>query len=262
MANSHQTELAGHLPSRVHRTEPTASGRAGHRGHETCRSGTRVRRNGVPGRHPAFVELSLQIPRHRSATKPRRGTRRVSSSKAEECHHSPLDLNELLGCQPANPGVDVRPSDRRELVDHHVTIVVESRKSPISAANNANAHQRSIQQRAGHRRYGDRIRGIEEVILNDYRRARLRRVNTSGHGPDFPSIHSSSHRAEIASMKSWSSLLASALATSEACLCASAAKVSVRTSGTHTCSGLRPRSRIRRRYSPTLSLTAMEQCYM
>ncbi|MDT5125750.1 MAG: hypothetical protein QOH54_1394 [Mycobacterium sp.] len=30
--------------------------------------------------------------------------------------------------------MDIRPTDRRELVDHHITIVIESRKSPISAA--------------------------------------------------------------------------------------------------------------------------------
>lgn len=98
-------------------------------------------------------------------------------SKAEECHHCPLDLDELIRCQSANPGVDVRPSDRRELVDHYVTIVVESRNSPVSAAY-ANSHQRSTQQRAGHRSYGHRTRGIEEVILDDHCRTRLRRVNT------------------------------------------------------------------------------------
>ncbi len=56
-------------------------------------------------------------------------------------------------------------------------------------------------------------------------------------------------------MKSWSSLLSPASATNAACLRASAANVAVRTSGTQTCSGRRPRSRILRRYSPTLSLT-------
>jgi hypothetical protein len=54
---------------------------------------------------------------------------------------------------------------------------------------------------------------------------------------------------------SWSSLLSPASATNAACLRASAANVVVRTSGTQTCSGRRPRSRILRRYSPTLSLT-------
>ena len=56
-------------------------------------------------------------------------------------------------------------------------------------------------------------------------------------------------------MKSWSSLLSPASETNAACLRASAANVAVRTSGTQTCSGRRPRSRILRRYSPTLSLT-------
>jgi hypothetical protein len=40
---------------RVHRTDPAAGGRAGHRGQETCRRGARIRRNRVPGRHPAAV---------------------------------------------------------------------------------------------------------------------------------------------------------------------------------------------------------------
>ena len=56
MANSRQAELAGHLPGRVHRTDPAAGGRAGHRGQETRRHGARIRRNRVPGRHPAAVE--------------------------------------------------------------------------------------------------------------------------------------------------------------------------------------------------------------
>jgi hypothetical protein len=43
----------------------------------------------------------------------------ISSSKSEQCHHCALDLNELLGGQSANPGMDIRPSDHRELVDHH-----------------------------------------------------------------------------------------------------------------------------------------------
>src|SRR5882757_5687264 len=146
--------------------------------------------------------------------------------------------------------MNIRPSDRRELVDHHIAIVIESRKSPVSAAD-ADPHQRSIKQRAGHRSYGYRTRGIEEVILNDYRGTGLRRVGAPCDHPDLPSIHSSSHRVETASMKSWSSLLSPAPAISEACLCASAAKVAVRTSGTQTCRGRRPRSRIRRRYSPT-----------
>jgi hypothetical protein len=29
------------------------------------------------------------------------------SSKAEECHHCPLDPDELLRCQSANPGMDI-----------------------------------------------------------------------------------------------------------------------------------------------------------
>lgn len=49
MADSRPTELAGYLPGRVHRTDPAAGGRAGRRGHETRRRGTRIRRNRVPG---------------------------------------------------------------------------------------------------------------------------------------------------------------------------------------------------------------------
>lgn len=49
------------------------------------------------------------------------------SRKAEEGHHRSLDLDDLLRCQPTDSGVDVRPFDGGELVDHYVTIVVESR---------------------------------------------------------------------------------------------------------------------------------------
>lgn len=38
----------------------------------------------------------------------RKGNSRLSR-KAEECHHRPFDLDDLLRCQPANPDVDIRP---------------------------------------------------------------------------------------------------------------------------------------------------------
>ena len=62
--------------------------------------------------------------------------------------------------------MDIRPPDRRQLVDPYVTIVIESREPSVSAAE-ANAHQRSIQQRAGNRRNSHRVRGNQGVILND-----------------------------------------------------------------------------------------------
>lgn len=45
--------------------------------------------------------------------------------KTKECHHRLLVLDYLLGCQPANAGVDARPSDGCEPIDHHVTVVVQ-----------------------------------------------------------------------------------------------------------------------------------------
>lgn len=71
------------------------------------------------------------------------------SRKAEECHHRSFDLDDLLRCQPANPDVDIRPFDGCELVDHHVTVVIKSGQPAVSAGN-PDAHQRCIQQRAGH----------------------------------------------------------------------------------------------------------------
>lgn len=46
--------------------------------------------------------------------------------KAEECHHRSLDFNDLFRSQSTDSRVDVRSPDRCELVDHHVTVAVES----------------------------------------------------------------------------------------------------------------------------------------
>ncbi|OBJ51816.1 hypothetical protein [Mycobacterium asiaticum] len=71
------------------------------------------------------------------------------SRNAEECHHRSLDPDDLLRCQPAESGLDVRPLDGCELVDHQVPVVIKS-GSPAGSAGYADPHQRRIQQRAGH----------------------------------------------------------------------------------------------------------------
>lgn len=48
------------------------------------------------------------------------------SREAEDCHHCSLDLDDLLRRQPTDSGVDVRPFDGCELVDHHITVVIKS----------------------------------------------------------------------------------------------------------------------------------------
>ncbi len=46
-------------------------------------------------------------------------------ARSKKAHHRPLYLDDLLSGQPSDSGVDVRPFDGYELVDHHVTIVIK-----------------------------------------------------------------------------------------------------------------------------------------
>jgi hypothetical protein len=90
------------------------------------------------------------------------------------------------------------------------------RLSPRTARSYVLPISHIMSSKAGHGSNSDGTRGIKEVILNNHRGTRFGCVDAPRYGPDLPSVHSSSHGAEMASMKPWSSALSSARATNEA----------------------------------------------
>ena len=133
-----------------------------------------------------------------------------SIRQTEEHNKGTVDAHEV-GCrQSAEALTQVGPRHRRDLVDHHLTGLVEAgdgRRIDI------NSSQRSLDRITREGADGNRSSGVETVVLHNDNRTRLARIGAAGSGRvDIASSHADSdafafvfHSVEIASTNAWSS---------------------------------------------------------